>query len=105
MKKKFQVALNDESQNMLEGLLKEANDGFKSGYISCSDLINEMIITAKIDVRTLQMKHTNVRKSLRLLASQKDIDIDLAIEGLMKLKGKVKSRSQKNQIQFEEVQT
>ena len=103
MKRKLQVALNDESQSTLEGLLKEVNNGFNNGNISCSDLVNEIILTAKVDIRELQMKHTNIRKSLRLLASQKDIDIDLAIKGLMELKTKGKTRTLKNQKSFEEV--
>lgn len=104
MKRKLQVALNDESQSTLEGLLKEVNNGFINGNISCSDLVNEIILTAKVDIRELQMKHTNIRKSLRLLASQKDIDIDLAIKGLMELKTKGKPRVLKNQKSVEEVQ-
>lgn len=104
MKRKLQVALNEDSQSTLEGLLKEVNSGFNNGYISCSDLVNEIILTAKIDVRDLQMKHMNIRKSLRLLASQKDIDIDLAIKGLMEMKAKGKARTLKNLKPIEEVQ-
>lgn len=86
MKRKLQVILSEESWIMLETLSKEANEGFKSGSINMSDIINEVLQTAKLDIRLLQAKHTNIRRSLRQMASQKDIDIDLAIKNLMELK-------------------
>ena len=95
MKRKLQVALTEEAWVTLDGLAKEANDGFKSGCITLSDVVNEIMLSAKVDIRTLQAKHTNIRKSLRLMASQKDIDIDLAIRNLMDLKAKSAKRSSK----------
>lgn len=86
MKRKLQVILSEESWAMLETLSKEANEGFKNGSINMSDIINEVLQTAKLDIRLLQAKHTNIRRSLRQMASQKDIDIDLAIKNLMELK-------------------
>lgn len=86
MKRKLQVILSEESWTMLETLSKEANEGFKNGSINMSDIINEVLQTAKLDIRLLQAKHTNIRRSLRQMASQKDIDIDLAIKNLMELK-------------------
>jgi hypothetical protein len=97
MKKKLQVILSDDSWITLENLTKEANDGFVNGSITFSDVMNEILLSAKLDIRGLQAKHTNIRKSLRLMASQKEIDIDSAIRALMELKskgGKKNSRSQ-----------
>jgi hypothetical protein len=101
VKKKLQVALTDESWIMIENLSKEANDGFKNGCITFSDIVNEVLLSAKLDIRGLQAKHTNIRKSLRMLASQKEIDIDLAIRNLMELKAKGAKRTAKNQTSFE----
>ncbi len=98
MKRKLQVILNDESWAALEGFTKEANEGFINGTITYSDIVNEIILTAKLDTRALQAKHTNIRKSLRLMAAQKEIDIDSAIRALMDLKTKGGKRATKNQI-------
>jgi len=101
MKKKLQVALTDESWSTLEGLINEANDGFRNGSITYSDVVNEMLLNTKLDIKMLQAKHTNIRKSLRLLASQKEIDIDSAIRNLMELKAKGSKRMPKLQTSFE----
>lgn len=97
MKRKLQVVLNDESWNSLEAIIKEANEGFVNGSITISDVVNEIVLNAKIDIRALQSKHINVRKSLRILATQKEIDIDSAIRTLMDLKSKGVKKSAKNQ--------
>ncbi len=98
MKKKLQIILNDESWTLLETMTKEANEGFKNGTINMSDIVNEILITAKIDVRALQAKHTNIRRSLRQMALQKNIDIDLAIKNLMELKTISSKRLAKTQM-------
>jgi hypothetical protein len=101
MKRKLQVILNDDSWTALEGFTKEANDSFINGSITFSDVVNEIILTAKLDIRGLQAKHTNIRKSLRLMAAQKEIDIDSAIRALMDLKAKGAKRAIKNQLSLE----
>lgn len=101
MKKKLQVILTDESWDALETITKEANDGFLNGSITYSDIANELILTAKLDIRGLQAKHTNIRKSLRMMAAQKEIDIDSAIRALMDLKAKGGKKVSKNQLSME----
>lgn len=104
MKKKLQILLTEEAWNLLDNLTKEANDGFKNGHISWSDVINEILLTAKLDIRALQAKRTNIRKSLRLMASQKDIDFDSAIKHLMDLRSKSGKKTNKpSQSSFDEV--
>lgn len=98
MKRKLQIVLTDETWALLENLNKEANQEFKTGFITMSDIVNEMILTSKIDLRSLQGKHTNVRKSLRQLSSQKDIDLDLAIKSLMELKNSQNKKPPKQQV-------
>jgi hypothetical protein len=90
MKRKLQVILTEESWASLDSLTKEANDGFTTGSINMSDIVNEVLQTAKLDVRGLQAKHVNIRRSLRQMASQKDIDIDAAIKSLMEMKASSK---------------
>ena len=51
MKRKLQVVLNDETWTAIEGLTKEANDGFINGTITYSDILNEILLTAKLDIR------------------------------------------------------
>lgn len=98
MKKKLQVILTDDSWVTLESMTQEANNDFKNGSITMSDIVNEVLLSTKIDVRALQAKHTNIRRSLRQMAQQKDIDIDLAIKNLMELKAVSQKRSAKQQI-------
>lgn len=101
MKKKIQIVLSDESWSALENLTNEANEGFVNGTINYSDVVNELIATGKIDIRGLQAKHTNIRKSLRLMASQKEIDIESAIKALMDLKSKGVKKANRSQMQME----
>jgi hypothetical protein len=58
MRKKLQVALTDEAWTVVNSTTKEANSQFKNGFISCSDVVTEMIMQAKIDIKGLQAKHT-----------------------------------------------
>lgn len=88
LKRKIQVVLTDETWSILETTTRESNSGFKNGSITYSDVVNEYLLSGKIDLRLIQAKHTNIRKSLRLMASQKEIDIDSAIKSLMELKSR-----------------
>jgi hypothetical protein len=104
MKKKLQIVLNDDSWSSLESMTKDANEGFVNGSITFSDVVNEVLIAAKLDIKGLQAKHTNIRKSLRLMASQKEIDIDSAIKALMDLKSKGVKKAARNQLTMDSVE-
>lgn len=95
MGRKIQIVLTEETWSILESTTNDSNDGFKNGSITYSDVVNEFLLNGKIDLRLLQAKHTNIRKSLRLMASQKEIDIDAAIKSLMELKARVLKRPPK----------
>ncbi len=99
MSKRLQIGLTDDAWQLVESLCKEANDGFDVGNITYSDVINEMVLCAKPDIKPLQSKHTSVRKSLLLLSAQKGLDLDAAIKALTELKAKTKrvSRQQTDQ--------
>lgn len=102
MKKRLQIILTDEAWTAVETLTSEANQNFQAGNINYSDAINEMILSARVDVKALQLKHTNLRRSLRAMASKGDLDIDAVIKNLMELKSK--SSKKKTQPTLDEVE-
>lgn len=104
MKKRIQVVLNDESWATVEKLTFDANEGFDNGNITYSDVLNEMALCSNVDIKKLQLKHTNIRKSLRLLASKKDLDVDVAIESLIALKKSLKGTTRKTKQKVEDQQ-
>ena len=85
-KRRLQVILTDDAWAAVDSATAEANNGFDAGSINYSDTINEMILTSKIDIKLLQSKHTNIRKSLRLMAAQESVDLDDVIKALQDLK-------------------
>lgn len=97
MSKKLQVILANESWDALKKITDEANHDFHCGTINVSDVVNEMIVNTKIDIRLLQAKHINVRRTLRQMATQKDIDIDSVIQQLQEMKTSGPKRSSKQQ--------
>ena len=62
-----------------------------------------MILTAKVDVKALQLKHTDLRRSLKALAGKDDIDIESAIKSLMELKARGGSGKKKSINTHEEL--
>lgn len=86
--KRIQVVFTEDAWRMIEVAADTACKDFKSGTISYSDVVNEMILNARIDIRALQAKHTDLRRSLKVLASQKDIDIDQVMKALSEIKGR-----------------
>lgn len=97
MSKKLQVILSNESWDALKKITDEANQDFHCGTINVSDVVNEMIDNTKIDIRSLQAKHINVRRTLRQMATQKNIDIDSVIQQLQEMKTSNPKRSSKQQ--------
>lgn len=92
MIKRLQVSLSNEAWHAVEAITTEASENFDVGTINYSDVINEMILTSKVDIKTLQLKHTDVRRTLRSMASQEDLDIDAVIKNLTELKQKTAKR-------------
>ena len=101
-KKRLQVILSDEAWSAVEAVTNQASDNFETGTINYSDVINEMILCSKVDIKALQQKHTNIRRSLKVLASKSDIDLDSAIKTLMELKARQNGK-RKNSATVEEV--
>lgn len=88
-KKRLQLILSEEAWKAVETLIEEATAGFEVGSISYSDAINEMILSAKVDIKALQLKHTDLRRSLRVMAAKDSVDIDSVIRSLTELKSKM----------------
>lgn len=99
--KRLQIVMTPESWQIVESTCNEANLDFNVGNISYSDVINEMILTSKVEVKALQIKHTDLRRSLRAFADKDDLDLDALIKQLNELKSK--SGKKKNPSNFEEV--
>jgi hypothetical protein len=92
MKKRLQVVFSEEAWAAVEALTNQANENFDAGSINYSDVINEMILSAKVDIKALQLKHTDLRRSLRSMASKEELDLDAVIKSLLELKSKTGKR-------------
>ena len=88
MNKRTQVVLTLESWNMVEAITREVNENFDGGSVNFSDTINEMILNSKIDVKALQLKHTDLKKSLLALAKNPEVDVETVLKCISELKGK-----------------
>lgn len=98
MFKRLQIALSEDAWAAVDALITQANENFETGHINFSDVINEMIINSKVDIKALQDKHTDIRRSLKSYAKQETPDIDAIIKTLneikkQKLRGKQKDKS------------
>lgn len=101
MKKRIQFHVNEEAALVLDQVIKEANNNFDGGNISTSDVLNEMILTSKVNIKELQLKHTDLKQSLRAMASRPDIDLDTVLNVLSELKpstSKKRLKSSKTEV-------
>ena len=92
MSKRLQVLVSQEAWEAVEALCNEANLGFEAGNITVSDAVNEMILSARVDVRALQSKRTDLRKALRAMANKEELDLESVIRSLSDLRGKAGKR-------------
>ncbi len=99
MKHRLQFTLTDETLKMVEEKYKEVTENFKTGSINYSDLLNEMILTSRVDIKSLQHKKANLHRSLRVMAKDPSIDIEAAIEMLNKMKPKAAKSNLKAKIE------
>lgn len=95
MSKRLQVLLNEQAEAILEKIHAEAMDGFTLGKISLGDVVSEIVLNAKIDIKELRAKHIDIRKSLLDLANQKDVDFESALKALQELKPKNHKKASK----------
>lgn len=88
MTKRLQVILNEEAWKVVDVVTKEVNQDFNVGNVTYSDVLNEMVINSRVDVKALQIKHTDLRRSLRVMATREELDLDGVIKSLMELKAR-----------------
>jgi len=88
MSKRLQVVFSEEAWSEVEAITNEASKDFDMGSINYSDVVNEMVLTAKVDIKVLQMKHTDIRRSLRVMAAKDDLDLESVIKTLSELRAK-----------------
>lgn len=86
--KRLQVILSDDAWAEIERVYIEATTDFKTGSINYSDVINEMILNSKVDLRELRLKHTDIRKSLLNLAKSENIDVESALKALNEIRSR-----------------
>lgn len=96
MNKRIQVIISDQALAKLEKVFHDATHDFQVGTISLADLISEMILVSDVDIKELRAKHTNLKKSLLMLAKDKDLDIETALKTLQELKNKNTKKQSKN---------
>lgn len=92
MTKRITLTLEKEAIDAFDKLFVSVNEGFEAGRITVSDLMTEIILSARIDIRALQLKHSDLRKSLRALSNREEIDLETAIKTLTEMRGRVGRR-------------
>lgn len=97
--KRMQIVFTDEAWGIIENTLTQATENFEAGSISTSDVVNELVLHSRIDIKALQMKHIDLRRSLKSFAAQEDIDIDQIMKVLNEIKGKNgKKKAQESEV-------
>jgi hypothetical protein len=91
--KRLQVILTSEAWTEIERVYSDAINDFKTGSINYSDVINEMVLNSKVDLKELRLKHTDIKKSLLNLAKSENIDIELALKVLNEIRSKSVKKS------------
>lgn len=97
--KRLQVVFTDEAWIHVDAIYKQALTDVDSISINYSDVVNEMVQNSKIDVKSFQAKHIDLRKSLKAFVSQKEIDVDQLLKTLNDFKGKTVKRKSNAQSQ------
>ncbi len=97
MSKRIQVVLTEKALQELEKIYNQASADFTVGTITLSDVVTEMVLTSNIDIKELRLKHTNVSKYLKNLASDKNVDVEMAVKNLLELKSQLAKKSPKTQ--------
>lgn len=95
MSKRIQVVLTEKALDELERIYNQASADFNVGTITLSDVVTEMVLTSNIDIKELRLKHTNVSKYLKNLASDKNVDVEMAVKNLLELKKQLAKKTPK----------
>lgn len=90
--KRLQLKLGEEALTKLETLVAQVNEGFTLGSISQSDIVEDLIVSARIDAKALQRKHVDIKRYLKQMASDETLDLDQAIKLLEEYRGQANGR-------------
>ena len=101
MSKRVGLVLTNEAAASFEKILGDVNYGFKAGKVTPSNLISEIILSTKVDVKALQLKYTDLRRSLRALSQREEIDVETAIEILSEIAGKAQKKRGRGRVEEE----
>ncbi len=88
MSKSLNISLSEEALSLVKEKMAEVNRDFDGGRVKICDVVNEMILTSKVDVKVLQGKHMNLKRLLRSLSTRNDLDVDAIIRMVSDAKGK-----------------
>ncbi len=86
MSKRLQIILSPHAYECLEKNHKEATQGFSQVKLNFSDVIEAMILTSKLNLTDLRLKHTDLRRTLLDLAKRKDISVEDIVIQMAELK-------------------
>ena len=78
----YRVVINKEVNEVLEILVKRANEGFDGGEIAKSDVANAILLDSEksfgdAEIKTLRNLHFDDKKMLRSILRQAGDDVDL----------------------------
>ena len=90
--KRLQLKLGEEALTKLDALVTQVNEGFTLGSISQSDIVEELIVAARVDAKALQRKHVDIKRYLKQMASDDTLDLDQAIKLLEEYRGQPNGR-------------
>lgn len=92
--KRLQLKLGVEALAKLDALVAQVNEGFTLGSITQSDVVEELVLSGRIDTKGLQRKHVDVRRYLKQIASSDAVDLDQAIKMLEEYRGHPSAKRQ-----------
>lgn len=96
--KRLQLKIGSEALTKLEALVAQVNEGFTLGSISQSDIVEDLIVSARIDAKALQRKHVDIKRYLKQMASDESLDLDQAIRLLEEFKSQPQGRRAQTQV-------
>lgn len=95
MSSRLQVFLAPEAMSIVENIIKEANDNFSAGRINYSHVLTELVLNSKVDIKALQLKHTDWRRCIRSYSADEQMDLETVLKNLNELRSVSAKRKSK----------
>ena len=86
MSKRLQIILSKTAYEYLEKNHNQATEGFHQVKLSFSDVIEAMVLNSKLNLTDLRLKHTDLRRTLLVLAKRKDVSVEDIVNQMVELK-------------------